>query len=808
MNKRQWFIIIALAIVGYATLPLLFSRYDPSSKWGYELDRPQLIAQAKAISAQYLLETTNWSATAEVNRERNFERYLATRKNFSAFELALLSPLKTRVQLLSPDGQQRFIFDFSAQGQLLRFDSGKSQPKDATEIAPAPSREAAEKIVAELLGTNRNLFSFVADSEPEKGVRKFIWSYVSPHDRALKFNVEALVNGAGLKEFNLERNLPGSFQEELTRRDLASFALVGSLKFILNVLCVLAALVFYFLGIRRKEIDHLAALIFFVAVFVLQIISNYLTGTLDDLAGGIYGDTTNRLILTVVPYILFVLISLGITLLMTGFWASGEAISVKNRTGREAVFAALLRGQFFNRSVAATLPAGLLVGGFIAALPFLISVIGKLQTVPVEATSKDDLFASRLPALAAISEAAALNTMNSYYLLLVFGFIAPLLFASVRTKYLARILLYVVGVILLFDLNPNQTTSLALKAGVMLAIFLTYERLYSHFDLLAVLTASFAAGLVINALALLAQPSPTLHKAGLIGLSFLALSILVTLVLARLSPKTEIAQRTFEHGNDDEAERDRLKAEFNVARKAQEQMLPVAAPNIPGFSIAGLCRPARECGGDLYDFIQMPDGKLGIVVADVSGKGVPAALYMTLTKGLLLSVTETESDPGEILRQVNKQLFLVCKRKMFVTLFFGVLDPVTKILTYCRAGHNPPVWRRMSEQTSQLLNSPGMGLGLNAGKSFDRLLKVAQLQLAKNDLLILYSDGITEAMDDQQEEYGEERLMKVAAIADGMGAEETLSAIMEDVGYFLGDTHPQDDQTVVVVRVLAEARTQ
>ena len=272
-------------------------------------------------------------------------------------------------------------------------------------------------------------------------------------------------------------------------------------------------------------------------------------------------------------------------------------------------------------------------------------------------------------------------------------------------------------------------------------------------------------------------------------------------MLTQTARKTEVEPRQLLHPHEDQAERERLKAEFGVARRAQENLLPASAPQLPGFGIAALCHPARECGGDLYDFIPLADDKLGIVVADVSGKGVPAALYMTLTKGLLRSVSEEHSDPGEILRVVNKHLYEVCKRKVFVTLFFAVLDPATKTLTYARAGHNPPVWRKQFDQSIGFLKPAGIGLGLNAGKSFDRVLAVETINLTRDDLLIFYSDGITEAMNELQEEYGEERLMEVAAITDGMGAEESLSAIFAHVSNFLGKTLPQDDQTLVVVRV-------
>jgi sigma-B regulation protein RsbU (phosphoserine phosphatase) len=195
------------------------------------------------------------------------------------------------------------------------------------------------------------------------------------------------------------------------------------------------------------------------------------------------------------------------------------------------------------------------------------------------------------------------------------------------------------------------------------------------------------------------------------------------------------------------------------------------------------------------------DGKLGIAVADVSGKGVPASLYMTLTKGLLTSVAETTDDPGEILREINRHLYEVCRRKTFVTLFLGVIDPATKQLTYARAGHNPTVFRSVARGQTSLLKPKGMGLGLNGGKIFDQSLKVETLQLESNDKLFFYSDGITEAMNSKNEEYGEVRLMEMAAGVDGLAATEARDVVLADVTKFLDSNQPQDDQTLVVVKI-------
>jgi serine phosphatase RsbU (regulator of sigma subunit) len=203
----------------------------------------------------------------------------------------------------------------------------------------------------------------------------------------------------------------------------------------------------------------------------------------------------------------------------------------------------------------------------------------------------------------------------------------------------------------------------------------------------------------------------------------------------------------------------------------------------------------------LYDFLSLPDERIGFVVADVSGKGVPAALYMTLTKGLLASVAENESDPARILREVNRHLYEVCRRKVFVTMILGVLDAPTRTLTYARAGHNPGIWHSARTRTATWLRARGLGLGLNKGALFDKSLQLESIKFESGDSLVFYSDGITEAMNGAGEEYGEERLLAAVARADGLSAEQTQNLIVEDVVEFLDGGAPQDDMTLVVLRV-------
>src|SRR5262249_38382319 len=163
----------------------------------------------------------------------------------------------------------------------------------------------------------------------------------------------------------------------------------------------------------------------------------------------------------------------------------------------------------------------------------------------------------------------------------------------------------------------------------------------------------------------------------------------------------------------------------------------------------------------------------------------PASLYMTLTKGLLDSVSDYETDPGQILREINRHLYDVCRRKTFVTMFLGVIDPGRRTLSYARAGHNPTVIYRASENNSWNMKSPCMGMGLKRGKIFDQSLKVETMRLETGDKLFFYSDGITEAMNEKRDEYGEDRLMTMAEKSDGLNAEQSRDMVMADVAEFL-----------------------
>ena len=235
--------------------------------------------------------------------------------------------------------------------------------------------------------------------------------------------------------------------------------------------------------------------------------------------------------------------------------------------------------------------------------------------------------------------------------------------------------------------------------------------------------------------------------------------------------------------------RETMDREAQEARTIQQALLPKSSPYVPGFAISGLSIPAGAVGGDWYDFIPMEDGRWGLVLADVSGKGMAAALLMSATRGMLRSLAEACCTPGEVLTRLNRLLVDDFPSGRFVTMVYAVLDPANRMLTFANAGHLRPLLVTVSEARF-LETEAGIPLGLGFG-SFSE----TRVHLAEGSRLLFYSDGITEAMNPQQEEYGEVRLRDHVLRADS-----STEGLLEDVRFFANGTGLHDDATVIMIK--------
>jgi phosphoserine phosphatase RsbU/P len=381
----------------------------------------------------------------------------------------------------------------------------------------------------------------------------------------------------------------------------------------------------------------------------------------------------------------------------------------------------------------------------------------------------------------------------------LFGFGTGFIGRYIRRPRLAQGLLALIGISLLVTVaQPSETSPAAfLLDGALL--FTAYYQLFLRVDLLAVLAAGWFSQSLWNGATLLLQPAPSIHNSGIGAITLLAAAAGCAALVAwrgrELALEDDVAPAVVT------SRRESLMREFSIAHRVQKQMLPDEPPVIPGCSVAASCQPAQEVGGDLFDFLKLPDGRWTIGVGDVSGKGVPAALYMTLTKGLLMATTQDSNDLVDIIGHVNHHIHAATEKKTFVTMALGAFDPDTRAFEHVRAGHNPIVWRRPADDATSLLNAPGLGLGIVSDRLFRRGVKLDRLQLSAGDALVFYSDGVTEAMNADREQFGEERLMAAVKDADGLDAGGVRERIVERVREFLAGIAPQDDMTIVVLRV-------
>jgi predicted ester cyclase len=244
-----------------------------------------------------------------------------------------------------------------------------------------------------------------------------------------------------------------------------------------------------------------------------------------------------------------------------------------------------------------------------------------------------------------------------------------------------------------------------------------------------------------------------------------------------------------------ERERERIEQELLVARRIQQASLPKEVPTLEGWQIFPLYKPAREVGGDFYDFHLLSEGRLGLAVGDATGKGVPAALVMSTTCGMLRLAAQNYSSPGQMLRRVNEALFPYIPSNMFVTCFYAILDPKRGSLSYANAGHDIPYLRRRGGDCQEL-RARGMPLGLMPGMDYEQ----KEIVLDAGEEALLYSDGLVEAHDPKGEMFGFPRLQQLLAEhGDEKGSLE--DALLEELSSFVGQGWEQeDDITLVTLR--------
>jgi serine phosphatase RsbU (regulator of sigma subunit) len=321
-------------------------------------------------------------------------------------------------------------------------------------------------------------------------------------------------------------------------------------------------------------------------------------------------------------------------------------------------------------------------------------------------------------------------------------------------------------------------------------------------DALVPLTALFTWSSAKFIAELLSSANPDYASSGWLAFGFFGLLLVYS--LAALFRKGEVSD--FDAITPAFArhisERQRLQQEIEIARQVQMSLLPKTSPLLGKLNIASRCVPAKEVGGDYYDFIKLTDDKLGVALGDVSGKGTQAAFFMTLTKGFLRALANYSESPAEVLTQVNRLFYDNVERGVFISMLYAVFDVNNNRVLVARAGQNPVIAYKSKSKQIAYLQQNGLALGLDPSDRFKEVIQEMTVQYEPGDLFVFYTDGFPEAMNKKQEEYGDERFSALITGLAQRSADEILEEIFKEMKRFTGSAPQHDDMTIVVVKVV------
>jgi phosphoserine phosphatase RsbU/P len=357
--------------------------------------------------------------------------------------------------------------------------------------------------------------------------------------------------------------------------------------------------------------------------------------------------------------------------------------------------------------------------------------------------------------------------------------------------------------LLFLAVQPLPETMAPLAGHLLIAgaVALILSLTFWYGDVLAVITALWSYGMIwFASVAML----PT-------GAGSIIVPMLVLAVVVGIGILAWVGLRSKSHDHEAEAyqpvylvemaQRERLQREFEIARQVQVSFLPQRMPAIEGAEIAAFCHAAQEVGGDYFDFVEIGPRKLAVLVGDVSGKGISAAFYMTLMKGFVRALCRMGLSPKEVLVRLNELFIENVPRGIFISMVYGVLDLDELRFTFARAGHNPIIYSEVSRRRATMIRPRGIALGLAKGAAFERAIAEEIIDLSVGDALVIYTDGITEAMNADRSQYGDERLIGRVAAALGGDAGILIESIADDVNAFTQGAEQHDDMTCVAIRL-------
>jgi hypothetical protein len=803
-NIKWWLLIVVVTIIIVYLIP-----QNINVSVDETLDRTEVEAIANDFITSSGYSLHDYHATVSRDEANFLLVYLNSRLEPEKFKELVNSDMVPNIRwqvqyfqnIPKDQPQNKYHVWISPRGKIVGY---RRDLPDTLTIESLSENEAAEK--ARLFLVNRakisldNFYLSKSDQSKEKNRTDYTFFWEKNGDFVEgKFEIRIFVQGNEIGGYNYLFQMPESLQQTWSEEATRGTFLV-LLQFIGLVLLFIFALILFLKKYHEGEVSTSLGRNLFLIIFVLGLIRSINEFPVTGMTVSIGNMSTFNVQLIMFLYeVLLKNVFFGILLLAA--WAVGEAYARSLWPEKMNSIDSVLNKKFFTENTGISLLRGGAIG-FTTAMSYLVIshlLMGKDKDIVQISLPFGDAYQYFVPVISMV----LISLMFAILSEVVFRFfIINVVFQKWQKKWMAisiSAVLWPVGYVLFAD-YPIYSSHI-LNMALALTMGIIFGWLYFKYDLLTLIAASASANLIFHALPLFASSS-SWHQVSLYILIILllipALQIIVSFI--RKDEFQYNYQGLPKHIRRI-SERERMQKELEIARNVQIGLLPKTNPEIKGFDIGGTCLPAKEVGGDYFDFVTLGPKKLGIAIGDVSGKGVPAAIYMTLTKGILQSHADETISPRLVLNKVNKLLYRNMEKNSFVSMFYAVLDINDKTLTFARAGHNPGILINQKDGSSQELNTDGIALGLEEGTIFNEMLHEQTIDLASGDTLVFYTDGFTEAMNPLQEEYGEDRFIKLIAANRTMPAQGLIDILVKSVKVFSEDAPQHDDMTVVVIKI-------
>jgi hypothetical protein len=612
----------------------------------------------------------------------------------------------------------------------------------------------------------------VESSFPVGNVVPYLWVFFAGDDFAGWDLIEEYADGSPYRDDN-------------TGEILGTFLRFGALYVMLLIL-----LMMFLKKYHAGEVGVGTATFLFSVVLFLSIVLDLLIApSASDGTGFGSIDAQQTAFATTGFKILFVDIPMAVLVFLA--WAVGESYARERWGERLASFDSILRRDPINASVGRSMLTGLATAPAVAACAFLVGAIplGLNLAHPVIGSGSQLILYLGGPAAAVVS--SAIDSI----MLPVVGILFVLAFAHRRRVLWLGILvtaaLAAIGGVAAAPIGPFHQQMLFGFGGGLAAI-----GIFLGFDLLAATTALFFGCILTAVLPLQSVASGGLSQQIVVAI---AIPLLATLGLAVAGLVT---RREIVYSYEDLAphvkrivERERVKAEIDAANRIQAALLPIESPTVSGASFSSHYQAATEIGGDYFDFLEQPNGEIGIAFGDVSGHGLTSGIVMAMAKSALLVQVDNDASPRSVMNVLNDIVIRTAPRRILMTFFFGLLDPRSQTLRFSSAGHLDPYVFRASTGRIESLSSWGFPLGVRRREPF----REHTVEFSSGDRLILYSDGLIEAIDDDGDPFGFDRFEQTIVSNGRRTAEEIKRALLAAVRKFTRNRPPDDDQTLVVI---------